>query len=38
VRFTGTDIEIDKLTRPTPIQRRAFELLGTAVPRTIPST
>jgi hypothetical protein len=38
VRFTGTDIDIDKPTHPTPIQRRAFELLGTAVPPTTPST
>jgi hypothetical protein len=38
VRFTGTDIDIDKPTHPTPIQRRAFELLGTAVPHTTPST
>ena len=36
VRFPGTDIAIDKLTQPTHVQQRAFELLDTAVPRTIP--
>ena len=27
--------EIQKLTTPTPVQRRAFELLGTPVPLTL---
>lgn len=32
VRFTGTDTVIDKLAEPTPIQRRAFELLNAPIP------
>jgi hypothetical protein len=27
--------KIDKLTTPTPVQRRAFELLGAPVPLTL---
>jgi len=33
ITFNGRAIE--KLTTPTPIQRRAFELLGTTIPLTI---
>jgi hypothetical protein len=33
VTFSGQRIE--KLTRPTPVQRRAFELLGSPVPLTL---
>ena len=33
ITFAGRTIE--KLTSPTPVQRRAFELLGTPVPLTI---
>lgn len=37
VRFPDTHVEIDKLTHPTPVQRRAFDLLHTpTIPRTIP--
>jgi hypothetical protein len=32
VRFTDSDVEIDKLAQPTPTQRRAFELLDTPIP------
>jgi len=35
VRFGGTDTVVPMLTRPTPTQRRAFELLGVAVPLTL---
>jgi hypothetical protein len=38
VRFADTDAEIDKLTQPTPTQQRAFDLLTTPVPTTIPGT
>jgi hypothetical protein len=33
ISFSGQ--KIDKLTTPTPVQRRAFELLGTPVPLTL---
>ena len=33
ITFSGQ--EIDKLTTPTPVQRRVFELLGTPVPLTL---
>ena len=33
INFNGQRIE--KLTTPTPVQRRAFELLGAPVPRTL---
>jgi ribosomal protein L18 len=32
IRYHDTNIEIDKLTDPTPEQRRAFELIGTTIP------
>src|ERR1700737_3688722 len=32
IRYHDTDIEIDKLTDPTPQQRRAFDLLNTPIP------
>jgi transposase len=35
IRYQGTDIEIDKLTDPTPDQRRAFDLIDTTIPLTI---
>lgn len=35
IRYHNTDIEIDKLTDPTPEQRRAFELIDTTIPLTI---
>jgi hypothetical protein len=35
IRYHDTDIEIDKLTDPTPTQRRAFELIDTPIPLTI---
>ena len=35
IRYHDTDIEIDKLTDPTPQQRRAFDLLNTPIPLTI---
>jgi hypothetical protein len=35
IRYHGTDIEIDKLTDPTPQQRRAFELIDAPIPLTI---
>src|SRR5579875_163786 len=31
----GTEISFDQLTEPTPTQRRAFELLGLAIPQRI---
>jgi hypothetical protein len=35
IRYHHTDIEIDKLTDPTPEQRRAFDLIDTTIPLTI---
>lgn len=35
IRYQGTDIEIDKLTEPTPDQRRAFDLIEVTIPLTI---
>ena len=35
IRYHHTDIEIDKLTQPTPDQRRAFDLIDTTIPLTI---
>jgi hypothetical protein len=35
IRYHGTNIDIDKLSDPTPDQRRAFELIGAAIPLTI---
>jgi Transposase DDE domain len=35
IRYHHTDIEIDKLTDPTPEQRRAFELIDAPIPLTI---
>jgi Transposase DDE domain len=35
IRYHDTDIEIDKLTEPTPEQRRAFDLIDTTIPLTI---
>jgi hypothetical protein len=35
IRYQGTNIEIDKLTDPTPEQRRAFDLIDTTIPLTI---
>jgi Transposase DDE domain len=35
IRYHDTDIEIDKLTDPTPDQRRAFDLIDTTIPLTI---
>jgi len=35
VRYTGTDVTIAMLAEPTTIQRRAFELLGAAIPLTL---
>ena len=35
IRYTDTDIEIDKLTDATPTQRRAFELINSPIPLTI---
>ena len=35
IRYHDTDIEIDKLTEPTPEQRRAFALLNSPIPLTI---
>jgi hypothetical protein len=34
IRYHDTDIEIDKLTQPTPDQRRAFTLIGAPIPLT----
>ena len=35
VRFTGTQLTIPMLTEPTSTQRKAFTLLGTAIPLTL---
>ena len=35
IRYHHTDIEIDKLTDPTPTQRRAFDLIDSPIPLTI---
>jgi hypothetical protein len=35
IRYHNTNIEIDKLTDPTPDQRRAFDLLDSPIPLTI---
>jgi hypothetical protein len=35
IRYQDTNIEIDKLTDPTPTQRRAFDLINTTIPVTI---
>jgi hypothetical protein len=35
IRYHHTDIEIDKLTDPTPTQRHAFDLIDTPIPLTI---
>jgi hypothetical protein len=35
IRYQHTDIEIDKLTDPTPTQRRAFDLIEATIPLTI---
>ncbi len=35
IRYHDTDIEIDKLTEPTPDQRRAFDLIDATIPLTI---
>jgi transposase len=35
IRYHDTDIEIDKLTDPTPTQRRAFDLIKTPIPLAI---
>jgi transposase len=35
IRYHHTTIEIDKLTEPTPTQRRAFDLIDTTIPLTI---
>ena len=35
IRYHDTDIEIDKLTEPTPDQRRAFDLINSTIPLTI---
>jgi hypothetical protein len=35
IRYHHTDVEIDKLTEPTPQQRRAFDLINTTIPLTI---
>jgi hypothetical protein len=35
IRYHHTNIEIDKLTEPTPEQRRAFDLIDTTIPLTI---
>jgi hypothetical protein len=35
IRYHHTNIEIDKLTDPTPTQRRAFELIDAPIPLTI---
>ena len=34
IRYHNTNIEIDKLTDPTPTQRRAFDLIDTPIPLT----
>ena len=35
IRYHHTHIEIDKLTDPTPDQRRAFDLIDSPIPLTI---
>jgi alkylated DNA nucleotide flippase Atl1 len=35
IRYHGTNIEIDTLTDPTPVQRRAFDLIEATIPLTI---
>ena len=35
VRYAGTDVTIAMLAEPTPAQRHAFQLLGTAIPLTL---
>ena len=35
IRYHDTDIEFDKLTDPTPTQRRAFDLIEATIPLTI---
>jgi len=35
IRYHHTDIEFDKLTDPTPTQRRAFDLIEATIPLTI---
>jgi hypothetical protein len=35
IRYHNTNIEINKLTDPTPTQRRAFDLIDTPIPLTI---
>jgi hypothetical protein len=35
VRYTGTQVAIPMLTEPTSAQRRAFELIGAAIPLTL---
>lgn len=35
IRYHDTDIEFDKLTDPTPTQRRAFDLINATIPLTI---
>jgi len=35
IRYHYTDIEFDKLTDPTPTQRRAFDLINATIPLTI---
>ena len=35
IRYHDTDIELDKLTDPTPTQRRAFDLINATIPLTI---
>lgn len=35
ITFPNTDATIDKLTQPTPTQRRAFQLLDTPIPTTL---
>jgi hypothetical protein len=35
IRYHDTNIEIDKLTDPTPTQRRAFDLIDAPIPLTI---
>jgi hypothetical protein len=37
IRYHDTNIEIDKLTEPTPEQRRAFDLINSTIPLTIAS-
>ena len=35
IRYHGTNLDIDKLTDPTPDQRRAFQLIAATIPLTI---